>query len=420
MKKVAFLTTFYEAESGYSLIGVCGTQIGMLLNNGYDPVVLVQENFTEPPEPTIWRPSSIDLRKVIPKLHLTNKIDKDFEKRVDLILAALVDGLHDAEVCITHDIVLQDFYQEHNVAMRRYAKTRPDLLWLHWIHSCPTPNRNTEYPYNCRYTPPPGYIVYPNDTDRGRVCATYNLVGQEWRVKVSRSGHAIDPFVVWEYHELTKALAEKADLLNGDVVAIYPARLDKGKQPERIVRLMAGIKELGYAPRLLVADWQSAGKRFQKYIEYLLELAASLGIDGMVNFTSRLDDRCSQGIPRRVVSELMDLSNVYVHPSRIETYSLVVHEAALRGKLLVLNYDLPVMRELYGDGAIYMDFGSDRTERQYEPSEQAFWNDEAKRLIGELFQNRGLQIQTRARQRWTPDAQWKEMAPLLYLQPIGE
>ena len=45
MKKVAILTTFYEADSGYSLIAVVETQIKMLIDNGYDPVVIVQENF---------------------------------------------------------------------------------------------------------------------------------------------------------------------------------------------------------------------------------------------------------------------------------------------------------------------------------------------------------------------------------------
>lgn len=420
MKKVGILTTFFEATSGYSLIGVCETQIRSLLEHNYEPVVIVREDFRQPDAPSLWRPETIDLRLATPRMQLTSGIADDFEERVEKIGVALEENLRDIDVCITHDIILQTTDKEYNVAMRNYAKTRPDMLWLHWIHSCPSPGGSREYPESCRHTPPPGYIIYPNDSDKGLVCATYGLGGREWKVRVSRTGHAIDPLLIWHYEGLTRDLAEKADLLNGEVVAVYPARLDKGKQPEKIIRLMAGVKRLGYSPRLLIIDWQSTGAHFQAYIDNLLKLAEWSGIGDGVNFTSRLDDRCSQGVPRHVVVELMDLSNIYIHPSRVETYSLVIHEAALRGKLLVLNYDLPAMRELWGDLGIYMDFSSDRINRTYEPDEQTFWDGEAIRLVAELMQNRALQAQTTARREWSPQAQWKEFEPLLYLQPVGE
>jgi len=419
VKKVALFTTFFEATSGYSLIAVAETQLRMLLDHGYSPVVLVQDNFVEPEPPSVWRDEVVELRRVVPFMHLNNGIAEDFEERTGLIQSALADALGDVEVCITHDIILQTSYKEHNQAMRRYAETRPDLLWLHWIHSCPTPG-DADYPGDCRYRTPPGYVVYPNSTDLPRVCQTYRLGGQEWRAVASRTAHSIDPLAVWPYDQLTKDLANKSDLLSGDVACIYPARLDRGKQPEKIIRLLAGVDKLGYDPRLLVVDWQSTGERFQRYIDELLDLSAKLGMLGKVNFTSRLDDRCSQGVPRRVVLELMDLSNVYVHPSRIETYSLTVHEAMLRGCLCVLNGDLPVMTELWGDCAIYMDFGSDRVSRTYTPTEQRFWNDEAVRMMAEFQQNRAVVAKTRARREWSPAAMWREFEPLLHKQPVGE
>lgn len=418
MKRVAILTTFFECESGYSLIGVAETQIRMLLTNGYDPVVLVQSNW-EPPERegSLWVPEQIDLRPVIPRMKLTEGVHPQFEERVGKILAALRENLADVDVVISHDIMLQKFYKEHNVAVRKYAQERSDLLWLHYLHSCPTPEGKRRFPESCRYVPPPGYIVYPNHSDIPQVIRTYDLVGQEWRVKANRASHAIDPFKAFNYDPLTRKLAEKADFLGGDVVICYPARLDRGKQPEKIVRVAAGVSRIGFEPRLLIIDWQSMGGHFQKYINELLDLAKELGIDGKVNFTSRLDDECSQGVPRHVVSELLDLSNVYVHPSRIETYSFTVHEAMLRGCLTVLNYDLPVIRELYGDLAIYMDFGSDRFDRSYSPDEQSFFNDEAKRLMAEMSQNRAVLAKTQARKYWNPTELWRTFEPLLYLDP---
>jgi glycosyltransferase involved in cell wall biosynthesis len=252
------------------------------------------------------------------------------------------------------------------------------------------------------------------------VCQTYGLGGHEWKVQVNRASHSIDPLLIWPYDGLTKDLARKIDLLSGELTAVYPARLDRGKQPEKIIRLMAGIAKVGYEPRLLIIDWQSTGERFQKYIDELQSLSIRLGLSGKVGFTSRMDDRCSQGVPRHVVLELMDLCNLYIHPSRIETYSLVIGEAMGRGCLCILNHDLPVMRELWGDSAIYADFGSDRVNRDYPQGEQTFWNDEALRLLAEFKQNRAQVGKTRARMRWTPQKMWKEFEPLLYLTPVGE
>lgn len=419
MKKVGLFTTFYEAESGYSLIGVAETQLRMLLDGGYDPVVLVQENFQFPDPPSLWSKAMLDIRPVVPKMDLESGVHEQFEQRSKNVEEALKEGLKDVDVCITHDIMLQEFYKEHNWAVRRYAKERPDLLWLHWIHSCPS-GSGGKYPESGRHSSPPGYLVYPNDSDRGRVAGVYGLQGKEWRVKVNRSGHSLDPLALWPYDELTVDLVRNSDLMGGEVTAVYPVRLDRGKQPEKIIMLMAGVQKAGYEPRLLVVDWQSAGGRFQKYIDHLLEMADWMGLKGKVNFTSRLDDRCSQGAPRKVVMELMDLTNVYIHPSRVETYSLVTHEAMLRGNLCCLNYDFPATRELFGDRAIYFDFESDRNSREYSPSEEKFWEDEALRLISELKSNRALWAKTQAMREWSPQAQWREFEPLLHLQPVGE
>lgn len=416
MKTVALFTTFYECKSGYSLVAVTETQINMLLDGGYDPIVLVQENFTSGSSP--WNNHTVDLRKVIPSFPLVPSIHKDFDERANQVYNALCENLNGIDVVLTHDIIFQEFYKEHNIAVRQYAKENPDILWLNWIHSRPIPKNIDTYPESCRFTPPPGYIIYPNSSDTPFVWRAYRLEGQEHKVIVNRASHSLDTLKLWNYDKLTKDLVKKSDLLNGDIVCIYPVRLDKGKQVEKLVYLMSGIEKSGYDPRLLVVDWQSAGIRFQKRIEEILTLSQSLGIKDKVNFTSRLDDRCSQGIPHNVVIELLDLSNVFINASKTETYSLIVQEAMSRGVLCVLNYDLPMMRELWGDNAIYMDFGSDQVSRKYHPNEKAFWKDESKRMIAELKRNRALMAKTNARKLWTPQVQWREFEPLLYLEPV--
>jgi glycosyltransferase involved in cell wall biosynthesis len=410
-------TTFFEAESGYSLISVAETQIRMLLDHGYKPIVLVQENFEQPNSPTLWTPSMVDLRPVLPEMDLIDDAPDNFDERVATIYAALETSLADVDVCITHDIVLQPFYMAHNAAMRKYAVQRLDMLWLNWVHSRPTPSKVNTYPDNLRHTPPPGYLIYPNTSDTDQVAQAYNC--EAWQVKSCRAAHAIDPLAIYHYHPLTLDLAQKFDLLSGDVTCVYPINPQRGKQPEMIIRLMKGVEVAGYEPRLLIVDWQSSGDDFQLYIDELLALASSLHLDGRVNFTSRLDDRCSQGVPRHVVIELMDLCNVYIHPSSVETYSLAVHEAMLRGLLCVLNDDWQPMHELFGDNAIYINFGSDTISRECASGGQSFWNDEALRMIAELKNNRAAWAKTMARREWSPQALWPKFESLLHLTPVN-
>jgi len=233
-------------------------------------------------------------------------------------------------------------------------------------------------------------------------------------------GHAIDPLFFRNYLDLTRRLVIKSGIAEAEFAVIYPVRMGRIKQVEKILYIMAGIYERGYSVNLLVLDWQSQGPEYLTYKAELRTLAKELGIADFFHMSSELDDACSQGVPPQVAIEILDFSNIYMHPSTVETYSKVVHEAALAGKLLVLNYDLPVMRELFGeDAGVRMDFGGD-TSRQYSPDERTFWFDQGTRLIAEFYRNRALVIQARARREWRPDDYWRDFERLLHLDPIGE
>lgn len=394
MKQVCILTTFYEVDSGFSLVSVVETQLKMLLANGFNPIVLVDERWQNPKN-EFWQSYNLDIRPVLPAVNSENVIKRTIE--------VLEENLDNIDVVLTHDIILHTLYKPYYNAIKEWDIGK--ILWLHWIHSRPTSKRDTL----------PGYIIYPNASEKGLVCSSFSLQGQEYRVKVNRASHSIDPLELFSYSSLTKDLIKASDFLGGDFSLIYPRGGDPGKQTEKILYLLAGIKKAGYSFRLLVVDWQSQGREFQKYIDKMELLAEELDLLDYVYFTSRLDDRCSQGIPRRSVTELLDLSNIYIHPSNGETYGLVIHEAILRGNLVILNYDVNPMRELFEEAGIYMDFGSSTATREYKPDEETFWEDEAKRLITEYRQNRSLVAQSKALREWTPKALWKEFESLLYL-----
>lgn len=392
MKKVAIFTTFYEVDSGFSLVSVVETQLKMLLANGYNPIVLVDERW-ELPKNDFWQSHNLDIRPVVPALNSQYITERTIQ--------ILKDNLSDVDVILTHDIILHSFYKPYYNAIKEWGNEK---LWLHWIHSRPS----------LKQKQPPGYIIYPNASEKPLVCNCFNLQENEHKVIINRASHSINPLELFPYSSLTKDLVESSDFLGGDFSLIYPRGGDPGKKTEKILYLLNGIKEAGYSFRLLIVDWQSQGDEFQRYMDKVELLAKELGIS--IHFTSRLDDRCSQGIPRQSVIELLDLSNVYIHPSSGETYGLVVHEAILRGNLVVLNHDVSPMRELFGETGIYMDFGSASVKRDYKPNEEVFWIDEAKRLIAEYKRNRVLVAKSKAIREWNPQAMWKEFESLLYLE----
>lgn len=438
--KIALLTTFYDI-TGFSVTTVATNQIRQLLDHGYLPRVIVQEGMparradggpdalfpfkeipeTDPGPYNVWNSHKIDLRPILPALHLRDFAGDDFEERVGRIENALYNNLKDMNVVITHDIMLLDTYHEHNVAVRRVAHRCPNILWLHWLHSCPRQTTNLVYPEMCRGVLAPGYLIYPNYTDLGYVQRTYRLAGQHWRAKQCKASHGIDLLNVWGFRPETKKIAKESDILNADVSIVYPARMGESKQFHKIIFMLAGIKECGYTGRLIGIDWQSLGDEFIQYKDYCLDLAERLGVRDWVYFSSEIGNEMAAGVDRRVVLELFYLSNVFLHPSMIETFGMVPEEAsAIGGCLLGLNFDLRPHLEIFGDMGLYFDFGSLEKKRKWkeEEGEAQFYMGEARTLIAELTHGcRALWARTQMRKKMSLDTMWPEFEPLLYLEP---
>jgi hypothetical protein len=117
----------------------------------------------------------------------------------------------------------------------------------------------------------------------------------------------------------------------------------------------------------------------------------------------------------------MLLCNVFVLPSRSETYSLIAQEAALCGAMLILNFDFPPIRSVYGPAAAYYKFSSNinvndgqdgSTDTRY-GSIDAYFKDIALRVLYELDNNIILSQQRRIRQTRNPDYIFKH-----HIEPI--
>lgn len=423
MKKIAILTTFLGYDRAYSLCNVVADQIVMLTANGYKPIVIVTTAFKDK---DIYPYNLAELR-YIPVVFCSNegKLPDNWKEDSAKLKESLKEIVKDVDVIITHDIVYQPAHLIHNVVSREIADECPKIRWLHWIHSA------TSHSILCNKDDvkekilrrfPHSFLVYPNSYDIPRVARNYKV--EEDEVKVVP--HPIDICKYLGFHEITTRMVEEKDILTADIIGCYPLRLDRGKQPERVIKIFVQLKKLGKKVRLVIANFHSTGAHFQAYKKEMLDMATAEGMSSSeVFFTDDFDKSLEMSCPREVVRDFMLLSNVFILPSKSETYSLIAQEAAICKNFVILNADFPPMRSIYGQHPKYFQFSSNinaltgmdgETTTKYE-DENAYYGDIARYVIYELTNNRVLALATKLRKDRNVKSVFRNyLEPLLYAE----
>lgn len=381
--RVAIFTTFYEFDSAYSLCDVVEDQIRMFVDNGYKIKLIVDEEFKIPSG--YWSHPNVSYGYTPHNIQRSNEgvLKEGWEKEVDSFYKALKKELEGYKVCIAHDVVLQPAHLIHNIASRRLAGERPDLRWLHWSHSATAPSvrcSNDEANKIIQSKFPNAFMCYPNDWDRKRVAMNYKyemdevkcvhhpsdfmslLFGDEVdlsKIENEEVRNDIDKQVNYPIR-LSKDLVKEYDILNADVISVYPCRLDRGKQPEYLIKTMAKMKELGRSVRCIIFDFHSTGGDKVVYRDELKQIGKAWNLtDKELIFISEWREDTHLHVPRQMVMNLKKIADFHMHPSTSETYSLVVQESMICRNFCVLNHHTPYMRDIYGSkNVLHESFGS--------------------------------------------------------------
>lgn len=361
-KRVCIFTNFFDYSQAYSLIRVTEDQIKMLLMHGYEPSVIVSDSFE--PEGAFAEPGVKLLR--VPNVSCHNEVKKDenFDKDVESIYAAIKGHLKDMDVCITQDIVYKPSELKYNFAARKVAKELPNLTWLHWINSATPPvslnslmNVFTDEYLNLVREPfPNAYYVFFNEISRDIVARNFNVLKD--RVRVVHHPSDLDE-VYGVRSKLLKSFIQKRDIYSADAIAVYPARLDRGKQVQFMIKTMAKVKELGLDVRAIVVDFHSTGGDKVSYREQMKAEGIDWGLTPQeLSFTSEFVEDWNLEVPHEDVLALLRISNVFVMPSVSESYSYVTQEAGLTSVIPIINQDFPPFRDIFGASAIYRKYSS--------------------------------------------------------------
>lgn len=337
---IAILTDFYKFEPAYSLCRVAALQARMLAQAGYETVVIGKPGFEGF--------EGAEVRNVDPgKTSNEIRIDDNTAAEIGTLTNQLKDVLQDDTIVLTHDVIYQRALWKYRVACRRIAKEKPGIKWLHWVHSGTArydPSELREYRYECEGPSPNATLVAFHDEERMRK----GLLFSYEQHNIVTVPNPID--ITDSYHPVAMEAIDRGNLWDADVIAVYPCRLDRGKQPHIIVEVFAELAAMGYDVRVVFVDFHSTGGDKVDYRNEIKRLARNVPI----LFTSDLEfPEAEYHIPHKAVMDLIEFSDVFIQPSVSEGDPLVWSEAAWKCKGLVGNFDLPVHRLWQGDALLY-------------------------------------------------------------------
>lgn len=419
MKKVGIFTTFRSADAAYSLNRVVQDQIKMLVYHGIEPTVFVCQGF-EAKE--AYALPSVKLA-YLPDVPTSNEgvLPEDWETHVEKMRAALAEVLKGVDMVLTHDLISQPAHLIHNLAARRVLKDFPKLRWLHWVHSVFSsnmPSNIQEASKIGREKFPNSFLVFPNSYDIPRLAKNFKY--EETDIKWVPHPTDIEEF--FGMHEVSRRFIREKDILSADVIMVYPCRLDRGKQPHYLVELAGALKRKGRKVKLVIMDFHSTGGDKVVYREEMKQQAKNLNAENEVLFFSEFDKKFEYEAPQQVVKDLMMVSNVFMLPSRSETYSLVAQEAILCGNFIILNQDFTPFRSIFGDlpkyyqfsGNIGMDGFDGAIDTQY-GNTQSYFNDIASYIGYMITYDKVLALKTKFRRERNLDYVFKHyLEPLIY------
>lgn len=404
---ISILTMFNGLSSTYSLVNVVADQIKMLLDNNYTVKLLVGEDLQESEKYGIFLDERIQWVKIINTINGekinwrdystgTGVVHSTFAEEINIISKDFVEKLSDSHICIMHDILYQGWHLLHNCAIRMAQKKLPNLKFLSFTHSLPAERpEKTEYPFSMRYTDMPNTLfIYPTYSGLQALANQYNAPLGNCRVVYNTI-----PLLENLCSEV-KEINNHFDLLDSDILVIYPGRFTTGKKFEKVASLCGSItKSTGKTIKILFCNFPSIDITIEKYKKIIINEGTKYGMKKENIFFTADIDKFKKGIPRKAVFDLFTLSNLFICPSYSESFGLTVLEAGSRGNYIVLNEAVPALEELGKPLKAYMmrwdarNFGFDTMEN-YHPSEEMYYIEHGNKIAEEMFKDKSIHTKT--------------------------
>ena len=420
--KISILSNHMEMNPGFSLTGIIEDQIRMLHEYGHDVHLYVNSGYNNNtwPMPEDVASKCI-LHKKIPFAHLIdyksqNDLTPGHKDIVHECKKMLLNDMQDVDVVFTHDFIFQGWFMPYGMAVREASHMLEKPRWLHWIHSIPTSHSDW---WNINAYGPKHKIIFPNNTDRILVAEQYR--GETKHVRIIRH---IKDLRSWEDfgQPAIDFIKKYPAIMQADIVQVYPASVDRltAKRVNEVVHIFSEIKRRGYSVCLVIANQWATTKQHKENIQNYQRTAAMRGLvpGEDIIFTSEFEPpKYEVGIPKKFLRELMKCCNLFIFPTREESFGLVLPEAGLGGVLCVMNKSLTMQYEVGGgpECGLFFEFGSHHSTHHVEDPNK-YYRDIAFIILGRMKENEVLQAKTFHRQTYN----WNNLYDKDYLPVMAE
>jgi glycosyltransferase involved in cell wall biosynthesis len=195
----------------------------------------------------------------------------------------------------------------------------------------------------------------------------------------------VDPGAFFGWQPLTRAIVDRLNLLDADIILLLPARITRRKNIELAIRVLAALRrQTRLDARLIVSGPPGAhNPANDAYLQRLLALRRECGLEHAAHFlydlgpaplitdhSSLITDQSSVisdqppitnhhlAVPDAVIGDLYTLADALIFPSLQEGFGIPVLEAGL-ARLPAFCADIPPLRETGEDLVHYFDAGTD-------------------------------------------------------------
>jgi len=292
------------------------------------------------------------------------RVSDSFEALVAELRGELASALAGADVVIAHNVCSLSLNLALTAALRELlddASSRGGPRFVLWHHdlAATQPDYRTGLhdgrPWSLLREAWPGVRQVVVSQRRREELAGLTGLSLE---AISVVPNGIDIGRAWGLAPRANALRARVAERGVELLVLVPARITPRKNIELALEIVAALRRAGSPAGLIVTgpvDPHRPGERV--YLERLLQLRAGLGLDDVAWLLAIEPDG---PVPDELVDDLFRMADLLLMPSRDEGFGLPVLEAGA-SRLPIACSDLPTLRELAGEDALYFGIDDDPT-----------------------------------------------------------
>lgn len=332
--KILIVSHFNRMPFSYSPARAVRNQIKMLKEHGHEVTFLIYEGSS-----LTNKDLGCTVKPIIPKFKREkNVINEEGKRKIIDVIREELTGSYDC--AITHDFFLRDTVT-FSEAIRECGV---DIPWLHFARS----GIGHEMDFSMKNA----RFVYLNKSDVGHFAKAIKVRPEQCRTVFNEK----EPAFMFNWHPITQMIVKKFQLWEKDIIQTYPmcsTRFD-AKGLDSVIKVFVELKRLGNKVCLIVPN--ANGRRRVDDLRRKQEFAKEMGLnEDEFIFTSLLHSNeynTESEVPNQVCAELMQISNLFIFPTIAEVGPNVLLEASMAKNLVVINEDLPLLKDFCDQNSV--------------------------------------------------------------------